>query len=64
LARIQADPPNGSASLSAMKLQVTASLRPRAAAARRTRRSIICSGVAVGRATPGVRRSGSAATLS
>ena len=35
-----------------MKLQVTASLRPRAAAARRTLRSIICSGVAVGRATP------------
>ena len=47
-----------------MKLQVTASLSPRAAAARRALRSIICAGVAVGRATPGARGNGVEGTLS
>ena len=41
-----------------MKLQVTASLSPRAAAARRTRRSTSWPRVAVGRATPSARGSG------
>ena len=50
LASVQAPPPNAAASRSEMKLQVTASSNPRAAAARRMRRSSFCSGVAVGRA--------------
>ncbi len=64
LARIQGEPPKASASFSETKLQVTASLRPRAAAVRLARRSTSCSAVAVGRATPGARGSGVASTLS
>ncbi len=50
--------PNAAASSSEMKLQVTASSSPRAAAARRTLRSIICERVAVGLATPALRGRG------
>ena len=57
--RPRAAPPNSARRrCSAMKHQVTASLSPRAAAARRTRRSSICARVAVGRATPSARGSG------
>ena len=58
LARRHSDPPNAAASSSEMKLQLTASSNPRAAAVRRTRRSISCERVAVGWATPGARSSG------
>ena len=47
-----------------MKLHVTASLSPRAAAVRRTRRSRSCGAVAVGRATPACRSSGVEGTWS
>ena len=57
-ASVHAPPPKAVASLSETKLHVTASSRPRAAAARRTRRSSSCAGVAVGFATPSARGSG------
>jgi hypothetical protein len=47
-----------------MKLQVSASSSPRAAALRRMRRSISCEWVAVGIATPGLRSSGVEGTSS
>ena len=53
-----------SASVAPMKLHVIASSSPRAAAARRTRRSARCAGVAVGLATPASRGSGVARTRS
>ena len=64
LASVQSPPPTAAASFSDRKDQVIASFSPRAAAARRTRRSSFCSGVAVGVATPGVRGSGTDGTLS
>ena len=64
LASTHSEPPNACASASEMKLQVTASSSPRAAAVRRTRRSISCDRVAVGFATPGARASGIDGTLS
>ena len=64
LASVQSPPPKGAASASEMKLQVTASFNPRAAAVRRTRRSTSCSGVAVGLATAKGRSSGVEGTWS
>ena len=55
LASRQSPPPKAAASPSEMKLQVTASSSPRAAAVRRTLRSISWQRVAVGLATPATR---------
>ncbi len=64
LASVHAPGPKISASSSEMKLHVTASSRPRAAAARRTLRSTIWDRVAVGFATPGSRGRGVETTWS
>ena len=64
LASVQAPPPIALACASDRKLQVSVSLSPRAAAARRARLSRRCSGVAVGLATPAARGSGTGATES
>ena len=58
LASIQSLPPKAAAWLSLRKLHVIASFSPRAAALRRTLRSIFWIGVAVGFATPSARGSG------
>ncbi len=64
LARRHSPEPKTTASASEMKLQVTASSSPLAAAVRRTLRSMSWEGVAVGWATPGSRDSGMDGTLS
>jgi hypothetical protein len=58
LARLHMPPPKASASFCGRNDQLIASFSPRAAAARRTLRSRLCCGVAVGLATPSARGSG------